>query len=391
MFANGVIFGIDPLVSQGHGAGDGRRVALALQRGTVLAALLSLPVIGAWLFTEDILRLMGQEPALAAAAQRYVLVQIPSVPFFLGFSALRQYLQGREMVRPALWVVLAANVLNALFNWVLIFGKLGFPALGLVGSGIATALTRAFMGLALLYLVRVFSLQRGAWIPWSREAFDPQGLGAVLAIGLPVALQVSLEMWAFGGSTLIAGKLGATALAAHTVAMNLASITFMVPLGIAQGAGVRVGNLLGAGHPLQAQRTAFVAMVLGAGVMSLSACTFVTFRHGLPHIYTPDPGVTALAARILPIAAAFQIFDGTQAVASGILRGMGRTRPAAVFNFVGYWILALPLGAGLALRTPAGLAGLWWGLCLGLAVVASCLFVWVWRRGPASWHPVASP
>ena len=207
------------------------------------------------------------------------------------------------------------------------------------------------------------------------------------AVGLPVAVQMSLEMWAFSGSTLIAGRLGPAALAAHAVTMNLASITLMIPLGISQAAVVRVGNLLGARRTEQAQRSAWVAIGVGAGVMSVSAAAFVVLRHVLPRIYTPDAGVIAIAAGILPIAAAFQIFDGTQVVACGVLRGMGRTRPAAVVNFVGYWILALPIGGALALAPPAGLPGLWWGLCLGLAVVAVCLVLWIRRRGPAQWVP----
>jgi MATE family multidrug resistance protein len=197
---------------------------------------------------------------------------------------------------------------------------------------------------------------------------------------------MSLEMWAFGGSTFIAGRLGATAVAAHNITMHMASITFMIPLGLSQAACVRVGNLIGAHRHAQARVATWVGIVTGAAVMSVSAIGFVVGRELLPGIYTPDPGVMVMAASILPIAGAFQIFDGTQVVACGILRGMGRTRPAAVMNFVGYWVLALPLGGWLALRSDAGLPGLWWGLCLGLAVVAFGLLVWVRLRGPGTGH-----
>jgi MATE family multidrug resistance protein len=384
MFANGIVFGIDPLIAQAHGAGDGPRAARALQQGVVLAGLLSVPVALLWAATDRFLVLAGQEPALAEAAHAYTLVQIPSIPCFLLYSVLRQYLQGRELVRPALWVMGGANLLNVLFNWVLIFGKLGAPPLGLVGAGVATALTRAVSLVGLVLWVRAFALHRGAWLPWAPESWSPVALRRVLAIGIPVAVQISLEIWAFSGAALLAGRLGGEAVAAHTIALNLAALAFMMPLGIAQGAVVRVGNLIGARDLPGAQRAAWVALSLGAGVMTLSATAFVALRHELPRLYTPDASLVAAAAAVLPIAAAFQIFDGTQVVGCGVLRGMGRTRPAAVFNLVGYWVLGLPLGAWLAFDAGFGLAGIWWGLATGLAVVALSLVAWVRWRGPAT-------
>jgi MATE family multidrug resistance protein len=381
LFASGILMGLDPLVAQAHGAREGERAALALQQGIVLALLMSPWVILAWTQTEEVLVLLGQDPALAHQAERFLLVQIPSVPFFLVYAALRQYLQGREIVRPVLWVVLLGNVVNALGNWVLVFGHWGAPALGVVGSGLATSLTRIAMFGAGLWLVLGFRLHEGAWVPWSRRAFDRAGLRALLAIGFPIAIQMSLEMWAFAGSNFIAGGLGAEAVAAHSLVMNLASITFMVPLGIAQGTAVRVGNLIGAGDVAQAQRAAWLGIAMGALFMTLSAVGFVAGREVLPRLYTPEAVVIAAAAAILPIAGAFQVFDGTQSVASGVLRAMGRPGPAAVFNLVGYWLIALPIGGWLALRTEAGLPGLWWGLCAGLVVVAIGLVLLIWLRG----------
>ncbi len=383
LFAGGFLMALDPIVSQAHGARDGERAARALQQGVVLALLLSPWVILAWTQTEEVLLWLGQDPALARDAERFLVVQIPSVPFFLAYSALRHYLVGREIVRPVLWVVLVANLVNALGNWVLVFGHWGAPALGLVGSGLATSLTRiATFGVGVGLVLR-FRLHQGAWVPWSRQSFAPAGLRALLAIGTPIAIQVSLEMWAFGASNFIAGRLGAASVAAHSLVMNLASITFMVPLGIAQGTAVRVGNLIGAGRLAESQRAAWLGIAMGAGFMTLSAVGFVLAREALPRLYTAEAVVIAAAAAILPIAGAFQIFDGTQSVASGVLRAMGRPGPAAVFNLVGYWVLALPLGAWLALRGGAGLPGLWWGLCAGLVVVAIGLVLLIWRGGAA--------
>lgn len=381
--ALGTIFGLDPIVAQAHGAGRGAVAGRALQSGLVLAGLLSVPVALAWALCEPFLLATGQEASLARMAQQYTLVQIPSLPFFLAFHALRQYLQGREMVRPALLVMALANVVNAVANWALIFGNLGFPALGLVGAGIATAATRIACFAILAWWVVAFRLHEGAWVPWSRDAFAWRSLRPILRFGVPVGFQTSLEVWAFSGAALLAGHLGATAVAAHSVVLNMAALSFMMPLGVGLAASTRVGNLLGAGRPHDAQRAAWVSIALGAGVMALAAALFVLGRSVLPRIYTDEIAVIAAGAAILPIAAAFQIFDGVQVVGCGVLRGMGRTRPAAVFNLLGYWVIGLPLGGWLGLRAGWGLGGIWWGLAIGLAVVATALVFWIRWRGPA--------
>jgi MATE family multidrug resistance protein len=226
-------------------------------------------------------------------------------------------------------------------------------------------------------------LYEGAWLGWTRDAFRISGLREVLHYGLPVGLHLGLEVWAFDLATLLAGRLGSVGLAAHTIALNLASLTFMVPLGISLASVTRVGNLIGEGRPRDAQTAAWTAFGLGAGVMVVSAGLIAALRFWIPRAYTEDAAVIALAATVLPIAAAFQVFDGTQVVGMGILRAMGRTRPAAVFNLVGYYVLALPFAWWLAFPGKLGLPGIWWGLCLGLGVIAICQVLWVWRRGPA--------
>ena len=287
-----------------------------------------------------------------------------------------------------MWVVLLANLLNALLNWLLIFGHFGLPALGVVGAGIATGATEIAMFLLLLWLIVAGRLTEGAWVPWSREAFQPAGIARVLVVGAPIALQIGLEMWAFQIVTLWAGQLGSAELAAHTIVLNLASLSFMIPLGISIGTATRVGNLLGAGEREAAQHAAHVAFALGAAVMACCALVFLVGRHALPSLYLGDSEdgskakVLMLAAQVLPIAAAFQLFDGLQVVGTGILRGMGRTLPGAAINLVGYYALALPCAAWLGFTRGHGLSGLWWGLSLGLATVALLLLGWVARRGP---------
>ncbi|MCA9655503.1 MAG: MATE family efflux transporter [Myxococcales bacterium] len=389
IFGIGLVLGMDPIVTQAHGAGQHRRVALALQRGLVVAALATPLLSASWWLTGDGLELLGQQPGLATAADAYVGSQVFSLWPMLAFFALRQYLQGRGIVKPALGVVLLANLFNVAANWVLIFGNLGLPAMGLEGAGLATGLTRCFMLLCLAGWTWAAGLHRGAWERPSVAALELRGLAEIVRHGIPVGIQYGLETWAFQITTLLAGALGEAQLAAHVIALNLASLTFMLPMGISQGAATRVGNLVGAGRPVLAKRSATIALGLGAGSMVGGAVLFVVLRDQLPRLYTADAEVIGLAASILPIAAAFQIFDGTQAVGGGVLRGVGATRPAAVFNLVGYYVLALPLALLAARAGGLGLQGLWLGLSVGLAAVASALVWWIRRR--ASYEAAPPP
>ncbi|HZN58608.1 MAG TPA: MATE family efflux transporter, partial [Planctomycetota bacterium] len=226
IFGLGILFGMDPIVTQAHGRGDLRAMGLALQRGLVLSVLLSIPVGALWIWPDAILIRLGQDPELCRLARGFILVQAPSLPVFFAFNALRQFLQGRGVVKPALWVVIAANVLNAFLNWCFIYGHLGCPALGVTGSGLSTSITRFFLFFALLALVLRGRLHADAWTPWSRESFRFAGLAEVLRHGTPVGIQIGLEVWAFQIATLLAGGLGTEALAAHAIVLNLASFSF---------------------------------------------------------------------------------------------------------------------------------------------------------------------
>lgn len=378
-FGIGLVTGIDPLISQAHGRGDGPAAALALQRGVVLALLASVPI--AWCGAETAvgLRWLGQDPAVAEVAAVYNLYKLPAIPCFLVYSALRQYLQGRGLMAPATLVMWVANGVHALLGWGLIFGRFGLPALGVQGAAIASSLsTTLLVGLLALWMWG-WRLHAGAWRPWGRDAWALGGLLRVLRLGAPIGLTISLESTAFSASTAMAGWLGREALASHQIVLNMASLSFMVPLGIAQGASIRVGNLIGAGDWAGMRRAVRVSIALGAGVMVFSASAFTLLRFELPSLYTSEPGVLALAAHILPLAAAFQLSDGTQVVASGVLRGMGRPDAAALVNLLGYYALALPCAYVLGVSRGHGLVGIWVSLAIGLTVVALALLVWVRR------------
>ncbi len=383
VFAMGLLFGIDPIASQAFGAKNFEALARNLKRGLLLALGLSMPVGLSWLLTGRILGWAGQDPLLSASAHLYALVQIPGLPFFLVFLVLKQFLQAQGIVMPELWITIGANLFNILVNWLLIFGHWGFPRLGVAGAGVATALTQILMACSLAYWMFRRSDQRRYWTGWNRAILQWAPFNRILGFGWPVAIQIGLEMWAFQITTLWAGWLGTTALAAHTVAITFASTSFMIPLGVAIASTVRVGNLIGAGRPHDAQRAAWTALGMGSLFMSISALVFFFGRTLLPELMTQDLAVILATAAILPIAAAFQIVDGLQVVGCGILRGMGHTRPAAFFVVVGYYVLALPLAWWMSFRAGLELAGLWWGLALGLTLCAIGLVSWVAFRGPA--------
>jgi MATE family multidrug resistance protein len=377
----GLVMGIDPLISQAHGRGDGPGTALALQRGLVLAVLASIPICVCLTLTRPGLLFLGQDPAVAELAGRYNLYKLPTVPCYLIYSALRQYLQGRTLMLPVTVVMWSGNAVHILLSPLLVFGGLGLPALGLVGAAIAESLTFALLVIGLSLAIWVFGLHRGAWRSWRRDSFAWYGLVQTARLGVPIGMQIAFEAWAFSIATIMAGWLGRDAVGSHQIVLNLAALAFMVPLGVAQGAATRVGNLVGAGDADGMQTAVTAALLLGAAVMVPPALVFTIFCHQLPMLYSSDPQVVGLAAKILPIAAAFQLCDGTQVVAGGVLRGMGRPDAGAVLSLLGYYAVALPLAYMTSFVWGYGLVGIWSALALGLTIVALALMLLV--RGAA--------
>ena len=378
----GIVIGYDPIASQAFGAGRGDEVALGLQRAVLVALGLSVLVALSWLYTAEMLMLMGQRPELAHAAALYVRTQMFSIPAMLVYGALSVFLTSRGIVRPGNVVMVVANLFNALVSWALVFGKWGVPALGIRGAALGIGLTRVVMLLALLVLVVRLQLYRGAWVRWSRRVLDGRALWRQLGLGLPNGFTLALELWAFQLGTLIAGRISHVALGAHAIALNLASLLFMVPLGLSIGTAVRVGQLIGAGDKSAAQVAAQTALKL---IGAYSLCMGAALALGsaiLPSLYTNDAAVLAAAASVLPIAGAFQAFDGLQAAGTGIMRGMGKPRVTAWFNAVGYFAIGIPLAYYLGLRTELGLRGVWLGYAAGLCFVATGLVSTVLMRGP---------
>jgi MATE family multidrug resistance protein len=376
--AQGILMALDPLVSQAHGAGDPARVAAVFQRGVVQALLLCLPLSAVMLDAEPLLALLGQPTEIRAPAADYVRLVALGNPAMLLFVVVRQSLQAMAIVRPAVFAIVAANLVNVAVNWVLIFGNLGAPELGVAGAAVATALSRWTLLLVLLAAAR--PQLRAVWRGFDRAAGDVAAHRRMLAIGLPIGAQVALEMWVFVAVGLLAGRLGVRELGGHQIALNLASLSFMVPLGIGGAAAALVGQAIGRQDPEGARRAARAALLVGVGVMAGSGLLFALARHPLARAFTGDPELAALGASLIGVAAVFQIFDGLQVVSLGVLRGAADTKLPAVINLLGYWGVGLPLGAWLGLGLGWGAPGLWWGLTAGLAVVGTLLFFRVRRR-----------
>ncbi len=374
----GTLMALDPLVSQAAGARDGQAIGRAVQRGAVLGALLTLPAIVLLAVAGPLLSMLGQPPAVVEIAAAYAHWAIPGVPAFFGFVVLRQTLQALHRLRPIVIVIVIANAINVLLDWGFVHGRFGLPALGAVGCSLATSLCRWMMCLLLLWMA--WSLVGMHLRPFRREAMDRAALAGMLRLGLPIGLMIIAEVAAFGTITLFMGHLGPTQMAGHHVALNLAALAFMVPLGISAAAAVRVGHAIGRGDASGTRRSATVALSAGAGVMCVSALLFVLIPERLAAVYTADAGVLAMAATLLPIAAMFQVADGVQIVANGVLRGSGDTRTPMVVYMLGYWLFGLPLALWLAFGWGLGPAGLWWGLVAALSLVAIVLIVRVRKR-----------
>lgn len=372
-FFMGTLMALDPLVAQAWGAGDHDRVGRHFKRGLILAAALSVPLSLLMWRTEGALEVFGQQPEIIADGAAYIRTLILGNMPFLLFVVVRQTLQAMSLVRPAAIAIVVANAVNVLANYTLIFGHFGFPALGVAGSAYATAISRWVM-LLVMTAVAWPVVRRYLAGPW-RAILTPGAFWQKLQLGFPIGIQLALEMWLFMAVALMMGNLGARELAAHQIALTLAALSFMVPLGISGAAATRVGNAIGRQDQDGAKLSALVCLASGAAVMTVSALAFWLVPGFLSRLFTPEAGVIAVAVTLLPIAAAFQIFDGLQVVAVGALRGMADTRFPALIALVGFWFLGLPLGALLAYRFDLGPRGLWWGLTLGLGSVAILLLI----------------
>ena len=374
VLANGTLMALDPVIAQAVGAGDMEAVSRGVQRGIILAIGLSAVTALLILPAHAVLVLTHQQPEIVPDTTSYLDISIPGALPFLVFVVFRQTLQALHRVAPIVWTIIGANLCNAGLNWVFVYGHLGSPVLGAAGSALATLASRWLMAIALL--VFAWPSLRPHLVPTRRDARLVTPLLRLLQLGIPVGLQQLLESAAFGAIGLMMGMLGTTEMAGHQIAITLAALTFMVPLGVASAAAVRVGRAIGARDQPRAREAARAAFICGMGFMSITALLFLAAPRLLASIFTSEAAVIAIAGVLIPVAGVFQIFDGAQAVGAGVLRGLGDTRAPLIGMIAGYWLIGLPVSLVLGFHTSLRAAGLWWGFVASLSVVA--LFL-AWR------------
>jgi len=375
----GMLLGTDSMVSQDFGAGRVEECFRTLWAGAQLAVPLGvlcalMVAASAWLLLP-----MGIAPEIVRQATPFLYAMACGLPPLMGFVAMRVFLQGTHRVKVVAFAMVSANIVNFAGNYALIYGHFGLPAMGATGSGISTALARCYMICVLLVYI-VWRDRREQWhlLSYAGRVYFKR-ITKIVRLGAPAATQIALEVGIFSASTLVAGRLGAVAVSGHQIALIMASLTFMVPLGIAQATSVRVGNAIGRRDAEAANVSGWSGVALSASFMSCSAIVLWTMPLSIVHIFTYDPEVAKVGVSLLAIAAVFQFFDGVQVTAIGALRGSGNTHIAMITDFVGWWLIGLPLGAWLCFGRGWGVRGLWFGLSAGLISIG-CVLAVAWRR-----------
>ncbi len=376
-FGIGTLWAVDPIVSQALGARDHEGAALGVQRGLVLGVVMSALMILACLLAGPVFQLLRQPAEVVPRAQTFVHLSAPSLAATMLFVTLRQSLQAQQRTRGIVLAIAAGNAVNLLLHEWLVSGRHAAPGWGANGSALAIAASRFTMLGALL----AFAWRDLAPVlrPWRRAAAERGALLRTLQVGLPIGTQNSVEFLTFGLISVFAGWFGAHAIGGHQVAIHLASLMFMVPLGVGSAAAVLVGRAIGEQDLAHARRVAASAILCGAGFMAASACALLAGAAGFARALTSVPEVIAVATVLIPIAGVFQVFDGVQVVSAGALRGAGDTRAPLVANLLGFWLVGMPVSLLLGFRAGLGVAGLWWGFVAGLAAVACFLLLRVRR------------
>ncbi len=371
----GVSFAVSPLVAIAHGAGKNEECGTLFRQSLIVNMLLSIVLLAVILIAISMIGFLNQPDDVVELAPSYAaLIAISIVPMSI-FQTFKQYIEGLAVMKPSMIVVLLANIVNAFFNWVLIFGNLGFPALGLDGAGYATIFSRLFMAGSIMFFVLRSERFKAFGAYFNFKEFDLNIIKKILRLGLPSGFQYFFEVGAFSLAVIMVGWLGTDQLAAHQIVISLASISFMAALGISISGSIRVGNAVGRSDVSDTRRAGFSAVMLAAFFMAFCGIIFITFKQFLPTLYISDVNVISIASTLLIVAALFQISDGIQAVGIGILRGLTDVKIPTAITFFAYWVLGLPIGYVLGFNYDLQVVGVWIGLLIGLTTSAILLMI----------------
>jgi MATE family multidrug resistance protein len=369
----GVSLAVTPLVAIAVGAKKYEDCGVYFRQSLLVNSVLSVFIALIVFFASDLIVYFDQPIEVQLQAKSYMkIIGLSSIPLML-FQSYKQFIEGLSVMRPAMIIALLANIVNAAANWVLIFGKLGFPALGLDGAGWATFASRAFMTVAIMGFVMNNKFFKQYDVTFHYRSINFPVIKKLLGLGLPSGFQYFFEVGAFSFAVVMVGWLGTNQQAAHQIAINLASISFMAVLGISAAGSIRVGNAVGQKDIDETRRAGFTASLLGASVMFCSGVIFILFRNFLPALYVNDEVVISIASSLLIIAALFQLSDGIQAVGIGILRGLTDVKIPTAITFIAYWVVGLPVGYLLGFTFQLGVQGVWIGLLMGLTTSAILL------------------
>lgn len=366
----GILTSVTATVAQDYGAGRYERIGMTVRQAFWLSQMIGVALFFATRHLDLLMAWLAIDPEIVALAGGYLRALSWGIPPLCLFFVLRYFSEGMGITRPTMYFGILGLAFNVLGNWVFMYGKLGFPAMGAIGCGVATAIVFWAQCIGFILYVALGSRYRHVDVFRQFDWPNRKVLGELLHLGGPIGITLFIEASLFMTVSLLMGSLGPNIVAGHQVALNFASITFMLPLGIGMAATVRVGHAMGAGDPVSARFFGLLALALTLCTQLTSAFVMLVFPEWIVAIYTRDPVVTAIAVNLLFLAAIFQISDGVQACCAGALRGLKDTRVPMVITMLAYWGIGLPLSYHLGIRTGADPAGLWIGFIAGLTVAA---------------------
>lgn len=370
VFGMGFIMAINPMVAHHLGARHLDKIGKTLRQTFWLSQLLAIPFFLLIRNIEPLLIFMDISEDILPISLGYLDAYSWGIPFLFAFSAMRFFNEGLSITRPAMYISVLGLLANIVLNYGLIYGNFGLPELGAVGCGYATSVVAFLMFLAMLVFIIWYPAYRRFAIFSSLKPPEWAFFKEITSIGFPIGVSVTMEVALFAAVSLLMGSLGTIEIAAHQVAINVASMTFMVPFGLSMAVSSRVGQAMGAQNMVRARFRGIIGISLCALTMVITALILATFPTQIVHIYIQEPEVVALATQLILLAAIFQISDGLQVGGYGALRGLKDTKIPMYFNFVSYWLVGFPLGYILSIYSGLGPQGLWIGLIAGLTVAA---------------------